>query len=92
MALYELSKLTGSTELIKQAETLQGRFESDTTYKICRLEVIPDKEGKSRNIMIGNYFTQSVLKILHKDLMKILRRIPEDYTFSQNESAVTIRR
>lgn len=44
---------------------------------------IPDKEGKTRDIAIGDYFSQTVLRPFHKYLFKVLRRIPQDCTFDQ---------
>lgn len=57
-----------------------------------RLSLLPDKEGKTRNIFIGNYYTQSVFRILHKDIMRLIGSIPEDYTFSQDKAETTILR
>jgi hypothetical protein len=45
---------------------------------------IPDKEGKTRVIAIGDYFSQTVLYPFHKYLFKCLRRIKQDCTFDQS--------
>lgn len=42
-----------------------------------------DLEGKTRVVAILDYFSQSVLRPLHHYLFKILRRIPQDFTFDQ---------
>lgn len=82
------------SSLIRQAGNLNQRFTTSITKDISlgRLVVIPDKEGKSRNIFMGDYYTQSVFRPIHKVLMTILRKIPEDYTYRQNQSAETINR
>lgn len=84
--------MLGASALLRQAETLQARFEAKKSYKIGRLAIISDKEGKTRNIFLGDYYTQSVFRILNKTLMRILRSIPEDYTFRQDSSKETIQR
>lgn len=50
--------------------------------KIC---AIPDKEGKTRVIAIGDYFSQTVLKPFHSYLFSVLRRVRQDCTFNQGE-------
>lgn len=47
------------------------------------ITAIPDKEGKTRVIAIGDYFSQTVLKPFHNSLFKVLRRISQDCTFDQ---------
>lgn len=51
--------------------------------RIRKLVWFPDREDKVRIIAILDYFSQSVLKGFHKYLFKILKRIPQDCTFSQ---------
>lgn len=51
-----------------------------------RIVAIPDKELKSRNIAILDYFSQTCLKPLHEFLFKILRRIPQDCTFDHGQA------
>lgn len=48
-----------------------------------RLHVFGDKEGKTREIAILDYFSQSVLRQLHLYLFRILKNIPQDVTFDQ---------
>lgn len=45
---------------------------------------IPDKEGKTRVIAIGDYFSQTALKPFHSYLFGVLRRIKQDCTFDQS--------
>lgn len=44
----------------------------------------PDKEYKVRVIAMGDYFSQTVLRPLHKYLYSVLKRIPQDCTFDQS--------
>uniref|UniRef100_A0AAU7BNU1 RNA-dependent RNA polymerase n=1 Tax=Obscuromonas mitovirus 1 TaxID=3157912 RepID=A0AAU7BNU1_9VIRU len=53
--------------------------------KLCGL---PDSEGKTRTVAIFDYYSQSGLKKLHDELMRLLRGLPQDCTFNQ-ESFVT---
>lgn len=48
-----------------------------------KLVQFPDREDKTRIVAILDYFSQSVLMGFHKYLFKILKRIPQDCTFSQ---------
>jgi hypothetical protein len=50
-----------------------------------RLSIKPDKEGKSRPFAIFDYISQSVLTPTHDSIYKILKGIPQDSTFDQNE-------
>lgn len=49
-----------------------------------KLSYFSDKEGKTRVIAILDYWTQTALKPLHDALMGILRNIPSDFTFNQD--------
>lgn len=49
-----------------------------------KLSFFSDKEGKTRVIGIVDYWTQSALRPLHKYLNNILKKIPSDMTFNQN--------
>jgi len=49
-----------------------------------RISTVPDVDGKTRLIAILDYWSQSILKIYHKDLMSSLMRIQKiDMTFGQ---------
>jgi len=50
-----------------------------------KLSTFGDKEGKTRVIGILDYWSQTVLRPIHKSLEGLLRKIPEDCTFDQNE-------
>lgn len=47
------------------------------------MSLFGDKEGKTRVIGILDYWSQCVLKGIHKDLERFLSKIPEDCTFDQ---------
>jgi len=49
-----------------------------------KIEIIDDKEGKKRIIAIVDYPLQCIMKSIHKSLNKVLRSIPEDCTFNQD--------
>jgi hypothetical protein len=48
-----------------------------------RIVYFADKEGKTRVVALGDYFSQAALKRLHSYLFKVLRKIPQDMTFNQ---------
>lgn len=48
-----------------------------------KIVAISDKEGKTREIAILDYFSQNALFGLHKYLMGILKSIPQDCTYDQ---------
>jgi len=70
------------TEYSKYWRSLFPTKRSGTFRKIVG---IPDKEGKTRVIAIGDYFSQTVLKPFHTYLFSVLRRINQDCTFNQSE-------
>lgn len=49
-----------------------------------KLSVINDKEGKKRIVAVFDYWSQCVLKPIHKSLSSLLRDLPRDCTFNQN--------
>jgi len=67
-----------------QAQLFRGVLpnESGLYRKLARVD---DKEMKTRVIAILDYFSQSVLKPFHEYLFKVLRKIPQDRTFSQRD-------
>jgi hypothetical protein len=58
-----------------------SKIRESTTLRT--LSAIPDKEGKTRLIAKLDYWSQSSLKPLHEELMKLLRKFPSDCTFNQ---------
>jgi len=53
---------------------------------VGRLHAIPEPAGKVRVVAIGDYFSQVALKPLHEYLFSLLRLIPTDATFGQQEA------
>jgi len=51
-----------------------------------RISAIPDKEGKTRIIAIGDYFSQAILRGIHEEMFRILREFSVfDKTFAQHD-------
>lgn len=50
---------------------------------IRRLAGIPDKWGKTRTVAILDYFSQTTLRPVHDFIFRVLKTIPQDYTFNQ---------
>lgn len=48
-----------------------------------KLIYFSDSEGKTREVAIFDYFSQTSLVPLHKYLFKALKKIPQDFTFDQ---------
>nr|BCY26967.1 RNA dependent RNA polymerase [Nigrospora sphaerica mitovirus 2] len=48
-----------------------------------KISYFADREGKTRVIAIGDYFSQTALKGLHNYLYRALKKIPQDCTFDQ---------
>ena len=51
---------------------------------IRKLSTFGDKEGKTRVIGILDYWSQTVLRPIHKAFERILKNIPEDCTYDQS--------
>jgi hypothetical protein len=76
-----------SSRLIEATEANQGK-----PGVSARLSAIPAPEGKTRVIAKLDYWSQEALKPLHDKIMRVLKRIPRDLTFSQNSSRKVITR
>jgi hypothetical protein len=62
------------------------RFVAITGSRTLRkITCIQDLEGKTREVAIGDYFTQAALRPLHHYLFRQLRRINQDCTFDQTK-------
>jgi len=61
-----------------------SRLYPPKTKSLRRISYFSDKEGKTRVIAILDYWSQTCLRPLHDALNGILRRIPQDCTFNQN--------
>jgi len=57
----------------------------DQTYIHSKISQLCEGGGKTRNIAIIDYFSQNALAALHDELMKKIRRIHNDATYSQED-------
>jgi hypothetical protein len=57
---------------------------------IRRVSHFSEKEGKTRVVALFDYFSQTALRPLHNYLFKVMRKIPQDYTFNQTDFLSTI--
>jgi len=73
------------SEALAHVTVLEGFFRSTSNGLIRKLSSFADKEGKTRIIGIGDYFSQAVLRRLHLYLFDVLRKIPQDCTFDQGK-------
>lgn len=62
-----------------------SKYLSKKIESISRVASIPDKEGKTRNIAILDYWTQTSLHPLNEYIFRILKQIPTDLTFDQGD-------
>lgn len=77
---HELGCIVPKDEILEKGrKTVPGRIPV-----IRRIQLIPDKELKSRPIAIFDYLSQCVLRPLHFQQSTILKSIDEDYTFNQD--------
>lgn len=60
--------------------------------KLSKVVPIPDKGAKTRNIAIGDTWSQLSLGPLHSLEMKILRSLKQDFTFKQDEAVSQMKR
>jgi hypothetical protein len=74
---------TVSRHLSELSEIFGQPLEGRKTFR--RLTAIPDSEGKTRLIAIGDYWSQTCLKPFHSYLNTVLRSIPQDQTFNQGD-------
>jgi len=68
--------------LLKYSEFLNHYFRSQPGL-IRKLIYFSDREGKTREVAIFDYFSQTSLIPLHKYLFRVLKKIPQDFTFDQ---------
>lgn len=77
--------ITFLSTALSHVSVLEGFFPSTSGGKVRKLSSFPDKEGKTRIVGIGDYFSQTVLRRLHLYLFDVLRKIPQDCTFDQGK-------
>jgi len=79
-------KLASRMELLRdlgENNFLHRFFTGTKSGSFRKISAIPSQEGKTREVAILDYWSQTCLKGLHKYLFSILRRIPQDCTFNQ---------
>lgn len=79
------SNLRSVSDIITDVRCGQKLDRDKDRVELRRLSAIADYEGKTRVIAIGDYLSQLYLKPVHNRLMKILRKLPGDLTFRQDE-------
>jgi hypothetical protein len=79
------SDLRNVPKIVKEIRMDQSLDRDKDRVELRRLSAIADYEGKTRIIAIGDYLSQLYLKPVHNRLMKLLRKIPGDLTFRQDE-------
>lgn len=77
-------KLRTSIEgLVNSLNLLPDTLFPSNRATLRRISWFPDKENKVRVVAILDYFSQTALRALHDYLFRVLRKIPQDYTFNQ---------
>jgi len=66
---------------LRFAELVKSKYPNVSPLR--RIAYFADKEGKTRVIAIGDYWSQACLKPYHEALGEILRSLPGDCTFNQ---------
>jgi hypothetical protein len=71
---------------LKDEVSLRSKLASKkpTLKSIRKLTTIASPEGKTRVIAILDYWSQTVLKVMHDWSFDLLRKIPSDMTYNQN--------
>ncbi|UTS95837.1 RNA-dependent RNA polymerase [Rugonectria rugulosa mitovirus 1] len=67
----------------KQWEALYDKY-GENDYKLGKLAIIKDPEGKRRVIAMVDYHSQLVLRSIHEECMKNIQHLPQDRTFTQD--------
>jgi len=78
--LLILSRHTGDRVFYKMWETHAKAMGRGGNYTSGRISLLMQGGGKTRVIAIGDFFSQNILRPIHKKLMAILRRIEADAT------------
>jgi hypothetical protein len=76
-------KLEGMILLIVKYLPLLSQMFPVSEGAIRKLIAFSDREGKTREVAVFDYFSQTSLIPLHKYLFKALKKIPQDFTFDQ---------
>jgi len=82
--LKTLASLTGNMWIWNMLVFL-GQPEQNKGFKSGRISLLQEGGGKTRTIAIADYWSQNLLRPIHKDLMNILKRFETDGTFAQGD-------
>lgn len=82
--LKTLATLTGNEWIWEMLQFL-GQPEQNKGFKSGRISLLQEGGGKTRTIAIADYWSQNLLRPIHKKLMNILRRLETDGTFSHGD-------
>lgn len=90
LSLRESVKILGGKKLKSRMEILGVFLDRGMSLGLPRdgkyvrkLTAIPSQEGKTREVAILDYWSQTALRGLHEYLFRVLRKIPQDCTFNQ---------
>jgi hypothetical protein len=85
-------KLLGwSRKFYKDHEDIQTTTSISTTYT-GRITFVKAPGGKTRLVAIGNYYIQDVFKYIHRALYGVLRKIPQDGTYDQDQQSQIVKK
>lgn len=88
-SLVESIKVVGGNKLASRMACLRNYLKVFLPYfrvtgrRYRKISAISAPEGKTREIAILDYWSQTALRGLHQYLFKALRKIPQDCTFDQ---------
>lgn len=85
-------KLSRYISLLRKHLNYLSRIAPISVGRIRKLIYFPDKEGKTREVAIFDYFSQTSLIPIHKYLFKALKKIPQDFTFDQTGYMSSLKR
>jgi len=86
-SLLDLQSEDLADDLIEMTNECQS--ENDPNHS--KLSIKREYGGKDRVFAIFDYYSQVALRPLHKAMNRLLQRIPQDFTFNQEDTATTIR-
>lgn len=84
-SLTVMYKRFGASHKLENLYSLANESEPEKYGNLAAYSFIPDKGGKTRGITLANYYLQDSLKTMHDDLMYVLAKMPEDFTYKQSE-------
>lgn len=77
-------KSFGASHKLENLISLAEISKPEKYASLAAYSFIPDKGGKTRGITLANYYLQDSLKTMHDDLMYVLAKMPNDFTYKQS--------